>query len=65
LIDTLLRMLPAFKGKQRLSRLLLKSKFSYLKNVLIEGKYNCTYKIPNIKESIGFELYINGCMKKK
>jgi len=60
LLDKILRMLPTFKGKQRLARSLLKIKFSSLKDVLIEGKYNCTYKIPNIKENIGFELYING-----
>lgn len=53
-------MLPAFRGKQRLARLLLKRKLSYTKDALIEGKYGCTYKIPNIKESIGFELYTNG-----
>lgn len=60
MLDKILRILPTFKGKQRLARLLLKSKFSCLRDVLIQGKYDCTYKVPNIKESIGFELYING-----
>lgn len=60
-IDSLLRKMPVFKGKQRIARLLFKkSKISKICDVIVKGKFGCTYKIPNLKENIGFELYVNG-----
>ncbi|MBX2924882.1 MAG: FkbM family methyltransferase [Chitinophagaceae bacterium] len=59
-MDTLLRKLSPFKGKARLARIVLKNAISQRENVLIKGKYNCFYKLPNLRETISFELFING-----
>lgn len=49
-----------FRGKQRLSRLLFHSAIRKHKDLIVEGKYGCKYQIPNLREVIGFELFING-----
>jgi FkbM family methyltransferase len=65
MIGRLLRKFNDFKGKQRLSRLLMNSKLKRSKDIVVEGKYNCKYLVPNIKEVIGFELYINGIFEEE
>jgi FkbM family methyltransferase len=52
--------MPPFKGKQRVARFLLKSVINDHSDILVSGKFDCIYKLPNIKENIGFEIYING-----
>ena len=59
-IDSVLRSVPAFKGKHRLSRLLLKGQLRQLQEVQIATKSGCQFVLPNIKESIAFDLFING-----
>lgn len=59
-VDTLLRSLPNFKGKQRLSRLMLGGSIGRQRNVVVKGTDSIWYKIPNCVESIGFELFVNG-----
>lgn len=58
-MSRLFRWLPDFKGKRRLARWLFGSKLNNLKDVSIQGKY-ARFIVPNIREAIGFELYING-----
>ncbi len=53
-------MLPDFRGKQRLARLILKKKLNTAVDIVISGQGNCSFKIPNAKESVGFEIFING-----
>lgn len=65
MVATILRKFNDFKGKQRLSRLLLNSAIRNHKDFIVEGKYGCKYKIPNLKEVIGFELYINGIFEEE
>ena len=60
MIDYLLRSIPPFKGKQRLARFLLSPKIRAGKEITVLGKFGCIYKLPNIKENIGFEILING-----
>jgi FkbM family methyltransferase len=60
MIATILRKMPSFKGKQRLASWLLKKQVSTLSDIVVKGKYGCVYKIPNIRENIGFDIYING-----
>lgn len=60
MIEKIFRKLPLFKGKQRLARGLLHNKIKRAHDLVVEGKYGCIYKIPNIKENLGFELFING-----
>lgn len=59
------RALPNFKGKHRLGRFLFKKVIQQQQNVKIEGKWACTYFLPNIKESIAYEIFINGVYEKK
>lgn len=59
IIDRILRKLPIFRGKQRLSKWLLKTEIESLKNIETEDKIGCKYLLPNIKENIGFEIFIN------
>ena len=60
MISKILRQLPAFKGKRRLGRILLKQYLNSEKDILIQGKHGCEFIIPNAQENIGFELLING-----
>jgi FkbM family methyltransferase len=59
-MNSLIRKLPLFKGKERLVRLFLRDSLAQKKDIWIKGKYNCEYLLPNIIESIGFQIYING-----
>ena len=49
-----------FKGKKRLARVLLSPFFLKAKDIDIEGYFDCKYILPNIQESVAFELFING-----
>lgn len=60
MIDTLFRRLPEFKGKKRLLAFLYMVKRKNAKDIIVNGKYNCVYKLPNIKENIGFDIFANG-----
>jgi len=60
MIDALFRILPAFKGKQRIARFLFRSYLKKQQPLIIEGKWGCKYHLPNIIENIGFEIFING-----
>lgn len=53
-------MLPPFKGKQRLSRWLFKSYIATKRDVFTNGAKGCKFKIPTLKENVGFEIFING-----
>lgn len=64
MIDKLLRKIGTFKGKQRLTRLIFKGKIQSGKDIIVKGMYGCVYKLPNIKENIGFEVFINGIYEK-
>ncbi|MFM9840734.1 MAG: FkbM family methyltransferase [Cyclobacteriaceae bacterium] len=60
MIEQLLRFLPPFRGKHRLARLLLKGRIKANQEAIVWGRFRCRYKIPNIYENVGFEIYING-----
>jgi FkbM family methyltransferase len=64
MISEILRHLPPFKGKQRLSRLLLQDFIAKSRDLLIVGRQECIYKLPNAKETVGFEILINGVYEK-
>ena len=65
MFELILRKLPVFKGKLRLGRALFKRKVASNEIEFIKGNYNCIYKIPNLKENIGFEIFINGVYEKE
>lgn len=52
--------LPEFKGKKRLARLYHKNLIARACDVIVGGKDKLEYKIPNLKETIGEEIFING-----
>ena len=60
----LFRILPSFKGKLRLARLFVSKHILMSEGVNIVGKYNCQYQLPNLIDSIGWELFINGIYEK-
>lgn len=65
MIGSYLRLLPNFTGKQRLAKMLLGNKLKNVKDIKVEGKYDCTFFLPNIIENIGFDIYINGVYEKE
>lgn len=54
------RLFPAFKGKRRLARFFLGKQISTATDVFIRGKYDTLYTVPNISETVGFEILVNG-----
>ncbi len=64
MISKIFRLFPPFKGKQRLARMLLRKTLDTATDVRVDGQYGCRYKVPNVKETIGFELLINGIYEK-
>lgn len=59
-MDALFRKLPGFKGKGRLAKLFLGNYITGKKDVVIKGKFDCEYVLPNLLETISFEIFING-----
>jgi FkbM family methyltransferase len=60
MLEEIIRKMPRFKGKNRMARLLFKKEISQSSNLKVKGKYNCQYNLPNIKESVAFEIFVNG-----
>jgi len=56
-IGSVLRSLGHFKGKERLSRLLLKPVIHTWKDIEVTGKWDCRYVLPNIIENVGFDIF--------
>lgn len=56
----LLRNLSNFRGKNRLVKSIYKRKIQEAKDIIVKGKYNCQYFVPNLKETIGFSLFADG-----
>lgn len=59
-MDSFFRSLPDFKGKRRLARFLFNRKLSLSSEVLIKGKFSCSYYLPNLLENIGIDIFVNG-----
>ena len=56
----LFQYLPQFKGKFRLGKLFYRNIVASGKNLIIEGKAGCRYRLPNLKENLAYEIFING-----
>lgn len=52
--------LPDFKGKRRIARILFGRTIKKVFNIYIKGRFGVNYKLPNIIENVGFEIFING-----
>ena len=55
-----MRRLPNFKGKRRLARWLFGEKIKKGKDILVEGRNGCGYKLPNLSEYLAQEIFVNG-----
>ena len=59
------RMLPFFKGKSKLGRLLFKNIINKNESFVFTAHNNIKYKIPNTVESLGVELLVTGIYENK
>lgn len=60
MIDKFIRIIPEFKGKRRLTAALYRNKRSSTRDIIIKGRYGCIYKLPNLIENVGFDIFVNG-----
>lgn len=60
-----LNVLPDFKGKRRLARVLYRSLIESGAEVQTRGKYGCNYTLPNLKENLALDIFINGLYEKE
>jgi len=59
------RRLPDFRGKRRVGRVLFASHLLHAKDEEIQGRYGCTYKLPNLQESVAYDIFVNGIYEKE
>lgn len=64
ILDRFFRSLPDFKGKQRIARIIYRSRIKNGSDLHITGSFGCKYLLPNLVENISFELFINGIYEK-
>lgn len=57
---TWLRQIPHFKGKQRVAKYLYRHLVNHAKDVSVKGHLNASYLLPNLKENVAFDIFING-----
>ncbi|MBK8510768.1 MAG: FkbM family methyltransferase [Saprospiraceae bacterium] len=60
----IIRKIPHFKGKFRVIKYLFSDYLKQAKDIIIEGKYGLKYKLPNLYEVIGFEIFADGIYEK-
>lgn len=60
MIDAIFRMLPAFKGKRRLARILLRSKIKNSRDLIVNARHGVKYKLPNLIENVAFDIFVMG-----
>lgn len=60
MISSIFRSLPAFKGKSKLARTLLKNALTKKNDLPVNGKFGCSYFLPNATENVGFDIFVNG-----
>lgn len=63
-VSGILRKVPDFKGKQRITRLIYGNYLKKASDILVTGSYGCRYILPNLIETISFEIFINGMYEK-
>ncbi|RYE58774.1 MAG: FkbM family methyltransferase [Sphingobacteriales bacterium] len=56
----MLASLPDFPGKRRLAKLLYGSKLRNKSDIEIPGKFGTRFKVPNLRENIAFDIFVNG-----
>ena len=59
-LENMIRRIPDFKGKRRLFRYLYRNKIQNANDIEIQVRDNVKMLLPNIKETLAFDLFING-----
>lgn len=66
MLNKIFQVLPDhLRGKQRLTRLVLKLLGMPSKSHRVSGSYGCFYQLPNLIENVSFELFINGAYERE
>ncbi|HEY5773246.1 MAG TPA: FkbM family methyltransferase [Chitinophagaceae bacterium] len=65
MLQQLIRLFPNFRGKRRLMKFLYKETVKSGKNIKVNGKYGINYILPNLRESISFDIFVNGVYEKE
>lgn len=60
MLDNFLRILPDFKGKRRLTKMIFKNKIEHARDIVIQGRLDCQYLLPNLIETVAQEIFVNG-----
>jgi FkbM family methyltransferase len=65
MLAKLLRNLPDFKGKRRLGKFLLQNTINNAEDLIVKGYFDCSYILPNLKETVASEIFINGIYERE
>ena len=57
--------LQNFKGKRRLAKILYSNLIETAHDIEVEGKYGTSYLLPNLKEIVAFDIFVNGVYESK
>jgi FkbM family methyltransferase len=60
MLETIFRGLPDFRGKRRLGRYIFNSRIRESADILVRGRGDCSYKLPNLTESLALDIFLNG-----
>lgn len=64
-LQPVFKYIPFFKGKNRCYRYFFQSDIQSKKDVDVNSIFDVAFRLPNINESIGFEIYFNGAYEKE
>jgi len=64
-LGSMLRSFPEFRGKHRLSRWIFKNLIAEGRDISVKGYDDCEYILPNLKENLAFDIFINGIYEKE
>src|SRR5688572_31714865 len=65
MLAKILRNLPDFRGKRRLGKFLLQNTINKAEDIEIKGFFDCSYVLPNLKETVASEIFINGIYERE
>jgi FkbM family methyltransferase len=60
MLESILRGIPDFKGKRRMAKYLFQNRIRKGKDLMIIGKGDCLYKLPNLSDSLALDIFVNG-----
>jgi FkbM family methyltransferase len=60
LLASFFRGLPDFRGKRRIGRYLFQQQIKEGRDLIVSGKGQCIYKLPNLSDSLALDIFVNG-----